>query len=92
MSKQTSTLFPKRWNGVRIVLEGLPEHGEGIDLSKEAHRLTARWKCYRKGHDEFLLLGVAVCRRCWRVTQQVEAGEAKLPEPDGVEHHTPSAA
>ena len=86
MSKQTSNIFPKRWNGVRIVLESLPENGSGIDLGREVHRLSAQWKCFREGHDEFLLLGVAVCRRCWRVTQPVEAGEGRPPEPAGVDH------
>ena len=58
-------------NRVALGRLSLPPHDMG-SLSGNL-RLMARYTCLRKGHDAYKLLGIEVCRRCWKITGHPES-------------------
>ena len=36
-------------------------------------RLMAQWTCLRKGHNPYKMIGVDICRRCWKITGHPES-------------------
>jgi len=66
--------------GNRVSLGRLTLPPQDMGSLSGTMRLMAQYTCVRKGHDAYKLLGIEVCRRCWKITGPVSRGMMSIPE------------